>query len=159
MLYLYYMLRSSSINFAILTPQHAGDVKEPFQPPHPREQGCSSPDSFLIKFISKSGRYDVIQGPYEQQKPFHQLLLLPHDVVHMSPTHHLCHHTHLPLIRTSPLHAMSSGFLLDHTMVPSYSKPHHGWPAPKGCHLPPRLLPPPPHRQHHRCAPSAFRGK
>src|SRR6266481_4663783 len=81
MLYLYYMLRSSSLTFAILTPQHAGDVKEPFWPPHPHEQGCSSPDSFLIKFISKSGRCDIIQGPYVQQKPFHQLSLLQHDIV------------------------------------------------------------------------------
>ena len=69
-----------ALTLAIITPQHAGDIKEPFQPPHPRKQGCSSPDSFLIKFISKSGRYDGIQGPYVQQKKFHQLSLLPHDM-------------------------------------------------------------------------------
>src|SRR6266481_2236561 len=144
------------LTFAILTPQHAGDIKEPFRPPHPCEQGCSSPDSFLIKFISKSGRYDVIQGPYVQQKPFHQLLLLPHDVVCMSPTHHPCHHTHLPLIRTSPSCTTSLGFLLDHTAVLLYSKPHHRSPAPKGCHLPPQLSPLPPHRQHHCHTPCSF---
>src|SRR6266481_2427526 len=52
----------------ILTPQHAGDIHEPFQPPHPRKQGCSSPGSFRVSCLSKSGTQHGIQGPYVQQK-------------------------------------------------------------------------------------------
>ena len=44
----------------IFTPQDAGDIKELFRPPHPREQGCLSSESFQIKFMSKSPIDDAI---------------------------------------------------------------------------------------------------